>query len=306
MRVIASVTSAARRRRSGPSTPASARAHVKRARLPFTCDSFESVEIVVPSAAGRSSVTEDPWLCVPASRRVCPGRVDRRRSVVLVAERGRYVPADMAEVPYHAADREQSRHGTGDGRCVRGRSAGRADRRAEPRAGRAHRRRRSRRTRRAPRSTSPTLKMLANGSQRGSAKMSVSGSRFGLGDDGAVRVDRRGGLAEGRQRARRRRHEAAVGEDRGHVAGGARARPAACRAGRGCGARRRRPASVDADVEGRPEVADTRPRPRPRRGRPGRGSRRRSSGPQRNWMLGEARRPAAQQQADDEADRRRA
>ena len=42
-----------------------------------------------------------------------------------------------------------------------------------------------------PISTSPMLKTLANGSQAGVAKMSVSGSKTGLGDHAAVRVARR-------------------------------------------------------------------------------------------------------------------
>ena len=47
---------------------------VKRARFAFTMDSFVSqLNVHRRSAAGRSS-EEDPWLCVPASRRVCPGR----------------------------------------------------------------------------------------------------------------------------------------------------------------------------------------------------------------------------------------
>jgi hypothetical protein len=46
---------------------------VKRARFVFTCDSVSEIGFTLGPAAGRSS-WEDPWLCVPASRWVCPGR----------------------------------------------------------------------------------------------------------------------------------------------------------------------------------------------------------------------------------------
>jgi len=47
---------------------------VRRTRLPFTFDSFRVCR--TSSADGNRAVFggEDPWLCVPASRRVCPGR----------------------------------------------------------------------------------------------------------------------------------------------------------------------------------------------------------------------------------------
>src|ERR1044071_3032341 len=53
----------------------SARAHVRRTRLPFTFDSFRVCR--ASSDDGNRAVFggEDPWLCVPASRRVCPGHL---------------------------------------------------------------------------------------------------------------------------------------------------------------------------------------------------------------------------------------
>jgi hypothetical protein len=51
----------------------SARTQVKRTRLVFTSDSVRRSFTLEP-ATGRSSRWKDPWLCVPASRRVCPGR----------------------------------------------------------------------------------------------------------------------------------------------------------------------------------------------------------------------------------------
>jgi hypothetical protein len=51
----------------------SANAHVRRTRLPFTSDSFRVCRSRRLLATGRSP-EGDPWLCVPASRRVCPGQ----------------------------------------------------------------------------------------------------------------------------------------------------------------------------------------------------------------------------------------
>ncbi len=63
----------------------SARTQVKRTRLVFTSDSVRRSFTLEP-ATGRSSRWKDPWLCVPTSRRVCPGRYRKRRTFVLTTK----------------------------------------------------------------------------------------------------------------------------------------------------------------------------------------------------------------------------
>ena len=99
-----------------------------------------------------------------------------------------------------------------------------------------------------PMSTSPMLKTFANGSQAGSAKMSVSGAKAGSGTTDAVRVAVPE-PADRRERGRVGRHPAAVGDDGREVAAGSDrdqrdARHVACCAGRPrrrSRSRRRRP-----------------------------------------------------------------
>jgi hypothetical protein len=58
--------------RQGPGEARQVRLHV---------DSFRVRARRQRSTAAGQSFVEDPWLCVPASRRVCPGRCPRRRSI---------------------------------------------------------------------------------------------------------------------------------------------------------------------------------------------------------------------------------
>ena len=155
--------------------------------VPFTSDSFESVECrrLLGNRAvfreGRSLAlrprlaTGLPWTSGPAEEHSSSAPTMGGTSRVGHGTRVRVRPRRWGSCrPAPAAGqasvrrRPRSAAAAADG-------AGGVGRGARPRASRP----RSGRRRRSPRSTSPMLKMLANGSQRGSAKRSVSGARAG-------------------------------------------------------------------------------------------------------------------------------
>jgi hypothetical protein len=156
-------------------------AHVKRARFAFTCSlpSNRKVDGTLGSAAGRSPIG-DPWLCVPASRRVCPGRSSS--GVTCAARYARYGRSPSghiargywrAEVLGSVQPRTVPAVGWAGDRYAGWpacRLVEEADRRIATTITTATPR---------PMRRSPTLKTLANGSHAGRTKVSVSGRSAG-------------------------------------------------------------------------------------------------------------------------------